>query len=474
MSTDKRNMEGMEDMEQETNTPRAYHQLVWDIEAGLQALQFFGDPVISDIMRNVKKPMYTGRSADWHHFTIDWDFHWKKVSSGRKLSDDIKLQAFESTLDEGSRAELQLYRRKGKRVTFAEFFARMEERHGSAKKLGLRKVWQETNLPTGKKIGKEEWQDFQIRFETARHDVEDATPDEAYRLLIEKLPPFISNWVVEQEDKMTRQKPTLEVVGVPGMSILSMTDSVIELTGQRPLDVIPRGGRSFWVKMEGEAQARKMLGLHGRRMEDSAEPLLVRKVDMHMEVDDIFELVTRKFELRDRQDLVQSLRENNRNTRSQRQTSTSEATSKAENTPPPRLRKKTPGRRNKPKVEVTIRNYPLRPRVVRAAQARSQPGTLPKCNSKVQRAGEVGVAVQKHGKLISPPMRIMARAISGSPRAKVSRGANPRIMPPTNNEANPRITGIIPPPSSKVGVGAHKATPASGRTPSPWVVCNKL
>ena len=248
----------------------------------------------------------------------------------------MKLQIFEAAMDECSKAELHLHRRRGTKVTFDAFYAGMENRHGMSKDLGLRKVWQEVSLPTGKKVNRNEWLDFKVRFETAQLDVTDATPTEAYRLLMEKLPPFISNWVVEHEDKLFRTKPTLVVGGIPGMTGVGMMDSLAIMTGHRPVEVTHKFDRVFWVKLENEEQADRLLERNGCRVDEGRSVMVVQRLEQNVTVEQIFTLVSRKFELRDRQDMRQSLNEGSRNTRNQRQATTGETTIIPDKKDPPK------------------------------------------------------------------------------------------------------------------------------------------
>ena len=63
--------------------------------------------------------------------------------------------------------------------------------------MGARRVWQEVKLPNSGKINGEVWAELEVNWKMAQMVVTDSFEEEASRLLMSRLPPFILNWVVE-------------------------------------------------------------------------------------------------------------------------------------------------------------------------------------------------------------------------------------------------------------------------------------
>ena len=58
-----------------------------------------------------------------------------------------------------------------------------------------------TSSKNVRKIGIQQLDEFRVNFKLAWVDVPDTTPQEARRVLLEKLPSFMRRWVVESEAK---------------------------------------------------------------------------------------------------------------------------------------------------------------------------------------------------------------------------------------------------------------------------------
>ena len=109
----------------------------------------FGDPVLMQVMRNLVQPFFKGRTEDWPRFCIDWDIYITKLSTGGKISDELKLQLLEPCLNETDRKELQFMNRiaQGK-YTFQQFWAKLAARYGEEANACARRRWRELCMQT--------------------------------------------------------------------------------------------------------------------------------------------------------------------------------------------------------------------------------------------------------------------------------------------------------------------------------------
>jgi hypothetical protein len=84
--------------------------------------------------------------------------------------------------------EIKLLRMQGQLKGFTQLFAMLEARFGPDKRLGARKAWQEVSLPWHGKLSSKEWNDFWVNFRMGWARVPEATHDDAYHLLMNKVP----------------------------------------------------------------------------------------------------------------------------------------------------------------------------------------------------------------------------------------------------------------------------------------------
>ena len=184
--------------------------------------------------------------------------------------------------------------------SYVEFRAHFEPKFGKAQTENLRKKWQEVQLP--KNFGKttlQHFDEFRVNFKLALADVLDATPEEARRVLIDKLNPFMKKWVVEAEAKKMKTKCVVEITMRNGLSADTVSKSIQQWIGISPLKVESRGGGVYWLLFGDERLADKLLALHGRET-GSGVKLQVHVVEQHLSVDDLFYEVASKMELQEK------------------------------------------------------------------------------------------------------------------------------------------------------------------------------
>jgi hypothetical protein len=169
------------------------------------------------------------------------------------LNGSQQLQLFNSCLPENLQKEMQLFEReKSRNLAFVEFYAYLEAKFGRAQSESMRKRWLEVQMP--KCLGRytvQAFDEFRVDFKLAFADVPDGNKEEARRVLMEKLLPWMRKWVVEAEGKKMREKPVCDLLLPSSTSLASVCKSAQEWSGSAPTRVEDRGEGRFLV-MFGE------------------------------------------------------------------------------------------------------------------------------------------------------------------------------------------------------------------------------
>ena len=201
-------------------------------------------PIAAHLSKSQAAPKFNGKKEDWQNFIRKFDTWSRAISSGRALLDSEQLQLLNSCLPEYLQKELQLMEReKGKLPSHVEFRAKLEAKFGRAQSENMRKKWQEVCLPRGSgKMTALIFDEFRVNFKLAMADVPDATPEEARRLLFEKLNPFMKRWVAKLEAKKMKNHPVVEFVAKAGATAEDISACVAKWVGTPPKKVEVREG----------------------------------------------------------------------------------------------------------------------------------------------------------------------------------------------------------------------------------------
>ena len=219
----------------------------------------------------------------------------------------MKLKLWEGVLDE---TNLKFFRMKqkelGDRMSFTEEFAKMNAPFSRDKDIGARQRWEEVSIFHSGRIGTREWRDFEASFITAWHGVEGATRDEARRLLLQKIPSFVLNWITEEEERRSISNPTIRMNSPWEMSEDEVANSIFVLIGKKPTKASKTRGGDFEIVLPDFTDIDKMLGYNGKNFRNTPTDVKVSRVDCILEVEDIILLVNQEMTLKDRQNLLQS------------------------------------------------------------------------------------------------------------------------------------------------------------------------
>lgn len=263
---------------------------------------FVNFPIAAHLSRTATAPKFSGHKEDWTNFIHKFESWVRVIAQGRALSEEENLLLLNSCLPEGLQKEMQLWEReKGRMPSFVEFRANLEAKFGRAQSETMRRKWMEVHMPKNfGKITLQHFEEFRVNFKLAMADVVDVTPEEARRVLMEKLAPFMKSWVIEAESKRMKSKCVVELTMRDGLTPDGVKNTVKAWTGILPLKVEVRGNGVYWLLFGDERLSQKLLELHGRVGQNSGAKISVRVVEQHLSVDDIFYEVGSRMEIQEK------------------------------------------------------------------------------------------------------------------------------------------------------------------------------
>ena len=94
-----------------------------------------------------------------------------------------------------------------------------------------------------------------------------------------------------------------------GLTSEEVRDSFARLTGHTPIATEVKGGGEYHLTFSSKVAVEEALKLVGRRLTGMNKALGVELVEQSMPVHEIYELVSQKLAIRDKRDLVQSMRD---------------------------------------------------------------------------------------------------------------------------------------------------------------------
>ena len=274
---------------------------------GQPALINLSNPVSQQVLRNLIPPKFSGRFQEWPDFVKEWERYLRKLSMGQEINNILKLELLEGCLDDVNQKFLRIKQTEmGDKLTFNEIFAKLQDKYSKDQNIGARKRWDEVCLLNPGKITSREWEDFEANFLTAWKAINDTTEEEARRMLLQKLPGFITRWVTEEEERKMLVRPTVKM-NVPGETHeVGVSESVFKLTGKKPTKVTKINEGEYEIIFQEIADCEKLKSLNGKCFKNS--PILVKatQIEPILTVHGIFLLSNRNLTLRNRQDYLQT------------------------------------------------------------------------------------------------------------------------------------------------------------------------
>jgi hypothetical protein len=272
------------------------------------------------LMKNLVTPSFAGNSEGWTTFTQEWDKYINALSNHKKVGDAEKLQLLESCLDENNKRDLAFIIKKaeGRPVSFSEYWAKLTLRYGEDIHDSARKKLRELQLSKEGQIDVEDWRDFQTKFNNLCHDIASIGPEEAYQILVEKFPPFIVNWMVEEQDKRNRRSPKVTISPLGEATKREVQDCIEQLIEERPRDAWVLTAGKWVLQFDAERPIQKLVSLSGKKLRGSDQVLKIAKLAEKMTIEEIFQHIENKFSTRAKQQALNKTAKLNNNNKKYR------------------------------------------------------------------------------------------------------------------------------------------------------------
>ena len=252
------------------------------------------------IFRNFHPPHFSGNEEDWGNFMKDFKKYVQVLGQHRNPTDAEILILFGSSLPSHMNKEIDfLTSERGGNLTFGEVMQYFNTIFTKNRVAALRKKLREINLPKSGKITPQILRTFEIDFRNCIRELPQLSREEIGEVLRGKLLDYMTQWVVEKEKELDRTAPIIQITFPTHactpeqvqMAIKSFTTLVIpEIKKVEP--------GIFEVKCENLAISKALRGLSGKFVRGSSNPILVQVKTHTLGVNDIFEVVHEKLEIK--------------------------------------------------------------------------------------------------------------------------------------------------------------------------------
>ena len=256
------------------------------------------NPILGQILKNVTVPKFNNKPEDY------WDWKWNlgracdRIMQGKPMPESVKEIILESALPENLVLEYQVFQRMEKLGSTA-FLARLDDRFGRGQPMLARLKLERLELKNMGKLKAQDIKHFEVQFYDALKNIGDTTEAEIFRILMCKLPEFLRQWVLEEQEKRGASAPIVEFSAVPGLSETNALNTITALVGEAPIGVKMTSPGKFLVKFSSLTVARKFTALQGRTFRGRPETLSAQIKEVKLTVPEIFELIQHKLKTRE-------------------------------------------------------------------------------------------------------------------------------------------------------------------------------
>jgi hypothetical protein len=215
------------------------------------------------IWGNIKSPFFTGEVGAWADFEGEWKRYIRMLEDGvgKIIGADMKLEIFSNCLDPDNRQILQAKRTQGQK--FEEIWEDFERRYVRDSIKHHRNHWRNLILPVdGLNEDHVRW--FRSEWEKRKGRVEDATVEEEYELLLQRIGGINAKRIMFEEVKRGRGKFVLKMARLGDFTKFSVEKLVQRVTGDPPSELFEDQGWFIITVQEKEAE-RKLLTLKGKK-----------------------------------------------------------------------------------------------------------------------------------------------------------------------------------------------------------------
>jgi hypothetical protein len=227
-------------------------------------------PFFQQICKELNPPKFSGLGKDWHKFAKDFQMYLQEAKFGVPLTDDLRAQILKSCLDPTNQTEFNGLRAKG--VSFAEYWAKLENIYGRDDGLTARGRWKSFKLYNTGKLTAADWRQFEINFKALWNEVPDATENEAYELLISNMPANFRTNIFETEESRFGNKTLLKISNIGDITAEEAKRYLKLVMGVDCSQVEKISISQYLATFENREVANKCVAFNGRPTRNGAPP----------------------------------------------------------------------------------------------------------------------------------------------------------------------------------------------------------
>jgi len=178
-------------------------------------------------------------------------------------------------------------------LTFQEFFAELQKLYDRDSVAQQRMAWQAVKLPSGE-LTLYKWLDFLLEFQLKKSRVDDRTPQEEHKLLMDNLPTFWTRKVFEEEVKRRRGSHLVRMTNAPPKSPTDLQKDLQNALGCQ-VSRVEAVNNGFVIHCPTESIQQLVLGMQGWSLD--GQTIKVSRMEATMSVEEIGAFITEKLEI---------------------------------------------------------------------------------------------------------------------------------------------------------------------------------
>ena len=202
-------------------------------------------PAGAVLAKEINKPEFEDGSPD---FFRNFPKYLKEITIGEEVSDDLKLTLLKSCLTGGALKDLERKLEKPERVNYQEFWNWLLQKYGGDEQKRLRAELKALKPKYDGKMTVRAWHDYEGDFLLQYERLENPIEDEAFDIVVERIPEQIRRQCLREQGRRRRDRPTLKLTGIPEATVEEVMEMIMEVLppGENPM--IYRQGSTFLLR----------------------------------------------------------------------------------------------------------------------------------------------------------------------------------------------------------------------------------
>ena len=250
------------------------------------------------LLKDLEIPKFSGHPEKF----LEWRVQIRRfleIASMEKgnLPEAIKMELLARALDAKNKNILTAHQEKGK--SFEEFLKVLDGVYMGDVQEFHRRKFMALEFPHPQKLTREEIREFAANYECLRNRVGDRAQEEEYFHLMSKLPSEWRRKIVQEEEKLNKEKFWLKVEKISGTAERAQMDFLAQRAGEYPIRAKEKDGH-YLVQFQNEQAAARILALHGKKI--GGRPFSVVKFRVKMTAMEMLEWIEAQLRVREMAD----------------------------------------------------------------------------------------------------------------------------------------------------------------------------